>query len=106
MNEPLAVLLELIGHVVERLDRSGHFVASPALSPVFQPARPVSTSKIGERRGELLYGLADAVSDQHQRQQRDEPRRAEQHEQRERETSAQVARIDRGHEPPRFPNLG
>ena len=71
-----------------------------------QPPRPVAAGEIGERRGELLDRPADPVGDQHQRQQRDEPRRTEQHEQRQRESTPQVARIDRVHEAARLSNLG
>ena len=108
VDEPLAVLLELIGHVVERLDRPAPLRrgrATPGARPGVQPSRPVAAGEIGERRGELPDRPADAMSDEHQRQQRDEPRRAEQHEQRQRESAPQVARIDRRHEPPRFPDL-
>ena len=79
---------------------------TPGFAAGLQPSRPVSAGKIGERRGELLDGPADAVGDQHQRQQRDEPCGTEQHEQRQRESPPQVARIDRVHEAARFSNLG
>ena len=108
VDEPLAVLLELIRHVVERVDGPAHFVARRrhGMCTGLQPSRPVATGEIGERRGELLDRPADAVGDQHQRQQRDEPRRTEQDEQRQRESTPQVARIDRVHEAARLSNLG
>ncbi len=75
VHQPFAALLELIGHVVERVDGARHFVARRDARPLtrLQPPRPVAAGKIGERRGELLDRPADAVRNEHQRQQRDEP---------------------------------
>ena len=70
-----------------------------------QPSRPVATGEIGQRRGELLDRPAHAVGDQHQRQQRHEPRGTEQHEQRQRESPPQIARIDLVHEAARLSKL-
>ena len=108
VHQPVAVLLELIRHVVEGLDGAGRLRrgGSTRRPSSLQPSRPVATGEIGERRGQLPDRPADATGDQHQRQQRDEPCRAEQHEQRQRESTPQIPRLDRVHEPARFPDLG
>jgi hypothetical protein len=107
VHEPLAALFELIRHVVEGVDGTGHFVArlNARLRAGLQPPRPVSAGVIGERGGEILDRPADPVGDENQRQQRDEPGRAEQHEQRQRESSPQVACIDRVDEAARSAKL-
>ena len=106
VDEPLAVLLELIRHVVERVDRPSHFVARRAMGCAgLQPPRPVSTGEIAQRRGELLDRPADPVCDQHQRQQRDEPRGTEQDEQRQCKPTTQVALFNRVHEAASVSNL-
>ncbi len=85
-----------------------HFVSRGNARPLtrLQPPRPVAPGKIGERRGELLDRPADAVRDEHQRQQRERPCRTEEQEQRQRESAAQIPRVDRVDELPGLSKLG
>jgi hypothetical protein len=56
--------------------------------------RPVAGRELRQAFGELPDRLADPVGDQDQRRQRNDPGRAEQQEQREREAAAKVAALD------------
>ena len=96
VHQTLSALLELIRHVVERVDGARHFVPRRNARPLtrLQPPRPVAPGKIGERFGELLDRPADAMRDEHQRQQRQRPGRTEEQEQRQRESAPQIPRID------------
>ena len=108
VHEPLAALLELIRHVVEGVDGPADLIArrGTGLPAGLEPSRPVATCEIGQARGELLDRPAHAVGDQDQRQQRNQPRGTQQHEQRQRESPPQIARIDLVHEAARLPQLG
>ena len=97
VDEPLAALLELIRHVVERVDGAPHFVARRAARPPpvssrrdqSPPAKSVSAAVscwIGR-----LTRCAMSTSGTSETS----PRRAEQHEQRQREAAPQIARFDR-----------
>ena len=108
VDQPLAAFPELVRHVIERRHGAADLIArrGARFAARLQPARPVAAGEIRQGRGELLHRPAHTVSDEHERQQRHEPRRSEQQEQGQRESPPQVARIDRVHQRARLSELG
>ena len=108
MDEPFATLLQLIRHVIERGDGAPDFVAwrIARQDACTQSSRPVPAGVIRECGGELLNRPADTMRDHQKRQQRNEPRRTQKHQQRQREPSLQIAGVDRVHDLSGLSKLG
>src|SRR5205085_5216599 len=86
IDEPVAAVLELLGGIVEGLNRSAGFVISLDVETDIQ----IAGSEFAQAAGQLLDGAADAMSEIDQRNQRDAPYRHNEDDQSNRQPSAKI----------------
>ena len=77
--------------MIERVHGIADFVGPRRLDA----AVPVAGREVGEAGRELTDRLADAMGDEQQRRERDQPDDGHQEQQRQREAATQIARLDR-----------